>query len=152
MRAAIVGVMLIGLVGCGKGYVIHTDIDAKGNKQKVVVTNEVDRNWAWFVGSDITTEWPMKCPVEAIGWKGELDKEQCTIDHDHLIGPNKGQVRYMRTVHASDTIGKKILPTLWMAALWGWLINSGGHGDQNVTQNASNSTTVNTHPHFIGKP
>jgi hypothetical protein len=25
-----------------------------------------------------------------------------------------------------------------MAALWGWLINSGGHGDQNVTQTNSN--------------
>ena len=133
--------MLLLATGCSKGYVVHTEVDHHGQSHKVVSTNEVDRNWSWFVGSDITTEWPMTCPPEAINSKGELDKEQCSVDHDHLVGPNNGQVRYARTVHASDTIGKKVLPSVWMAALWGWLIADGRSGSQSQNQNNNVSQT-----------
>lgn len=53
---------------------------------------------------------------------------------NRLTGPNKGQIRNLYTVHASDTLGKKVLPSIWMAALWGWLISGSGHGDQTQEQ------------------
>jgi|SRR5688572_28130385 len=138
--------MVMVLIGCSKGYIVHTDIDQKGNKQKVVVTQEVERDWAWFVGSDKTTLYPMTCPYSAIGWNGDLDKEQCTIEHKHLTGPNKGQTELVRYVDATETIGKKILPTLWMAALWGWLLSHGtSSGDQSQTNNQNQTNITNEH-------
>lgn len=103
------GVVLV-LAGCSKGYVIHTEVDNQGNKQKVVSTSAVDNsNWHWLFGSDITIQYPMNCPYSAIGWNGDLDKEQCTIEHEH----EKGMTRYHRTVHANDTIIKKAVTGLW---------------------------------------
>ncbi len=46
-----VGVLLV-LTGCSKGYVIHTEVDNQGNKQKVVSTSAVDNsNWYRLIGS-----------------------------------------------------------------------------------------------------
>lgn len=144
------GIMALGfLTACGKGYIVTTEKDPKGGTMKVVHSSAVDNsNWHWLFGSDITVEMALLCKPEAINWKGDLDKEQCSGQHNHLAGSDKGMTHYVRTVHASDTIIKKAVSGLW--ALLFFIPNLvGSHGDQNVTQSNAN---VNNAAFYDGIP
>ncbi len=151
LLSVVLSMMALGLLtACGKGYIVTTEKDHNGGTHKVVHSSAVDNsNWHWLFGSDLTVEMALLCTPEAINWKGDLDKEQCSGQHNHLTGADRGMTHYVRTVHASDTIIKKAVSGLW--ALLFFIPNLvGSHGDQNVTQ--TGATTINTHPHFIGKP
>ncbi len=141
--------MVLGfLTGCGKGYIVSTDKDQHGHMKKVVHTTEALTSWNWFFGSDVTTSYPMSCSPDAIGWKGQLDKEQCVIDHDHLTGPNAGQTRTLHTVHANDTVGKKALAGLW--ALLFFIPNMIGTNEQTVTQTQTQSQPLTASTIYMG--
>lgn len=170
MRAVVLGVLAVGvLAGCetmSQQHYVETMIDAQGKSKQVVVNLRHARSGA-IQGSDNTIPIRQWCPIEALDVaKDILDTTQCTSEHTHV----DGMTRLLATDMPSTTITKAVVPAAIMGGSiigaatvlrpartevtqnGGGASATGGAASASAAASAKANTTVNTHPHFIGKP